>query len=138
MTTAQATPPLSENTQVVSPYGNPPPAVPGAGWYADPSGQPGHRYWNGEQWTDHRQAAAPISAPPVAAEEEGTSGLVIGAYILAFIMPFVGFILGIVVATRPAKAVSKHGIWVIVASIVAFVFWLAILSSGSTGSSYSY
>ena len=27
----------------------------GAGWYADPSAEPGYlRYWDGAQWTDHR------------------------------------------------------------------------------------
>ena len=25
------------------------------GWYADPSGQPGTRWWDGAQWTDHTQ-----------------------------------------------------------------------------------
>jgi hypothetical protein len=27
-----------------------PPLTP-PGWYADPSGQPGHRYWDGSTWT---------------------------------------------------------------------------------------
>jgi uncharacterized membrane protein YhaH (DUF805 family) len=117
----------------------PPPAVPAAGWYADPSGQGGQRYWNGEQWTDHRQAAAPINhwAPSALGEQGGTSGLVVVGYILAAVMPIVGFVLGIVVFTRPAKAVSKHGIWIIVVSVVAFILWIAILSSGS-GGDYSY
>ena len=136
MTTAYA-PPLGTNTPVVSPPVAPPPTLPASGWYADPSGQPGHRYWDGGQWTDHRHAATVAnSASSAAVEEQGTSGLVVGGYILAAIMPLIGFILGIVVATRPANAVSKHGIWIIVVSIVAFFFWIAVVSSGSTGSSY--
>jgi hypothetical protein len=36
--------------------------VPG-GWYPDPSGQPGQRYFNGHDWTQHyvpAQQAAPV------------------------------------------------------------------------------
>ena len=33
------------------------------GWYADPSGQPGTRWWDGAQWTDHTQPA-PAPVPP--------------------------------------------------------------------------
>lgn len=29
-------------------------ALPPAGWYADPSGQGGRRYWSGSAWTEHR------------------------------------------------------------------------------------
>ena len=28
------------------------------GWYTDPSGEPGQRYFNGIEWTEHRQAVA--------------------------------------------------------------------------------
>ncbi len=28
-------------------------AAPPAGWYPDPQGQPRHRYWDGQRWTDH-------------------------------------------------------------------------------------
>ncbi len=45
-------------------------------------------------------------------------------------MPLIGFILGIVVATRPEKATNKHGVWVIVLSVVAFIFWIAVAASG--------
>ena len=39
-----------------------PPSVP-PGWYPDPSGQPGQRYYDGKQWTKHFQPTAP--APPM-------------------------------------------------------------------------
>lgn len=122
--------------QSTAPAAIPPSAPPPAGWYPDPSSQGGQRYWDGAEWTDHRHPAAPSYGSAPAVEEGGTSGLVIGGYVLAFIIPFVGFILGIVVATRPTKAVSKHGIWIIVLSVVAFFFWLAVISSGSSTSSY--
>ncbi|MPY95460.1 MAG: DUF2510 domain-containing protein [Acidimicrobiia bacterium] len=30
----------------------PPPSNPPAGWYADPQGGPGQRWWDGDSWTD--------------------------------------------------------------------------------------
>lgn len=35
----------------------PPSQGPPAGWYADPSGQPAQRWWDGAQWTEHTQPA---------------------------------------------------------------------------------
>ncbi|WP_187645935.1 DUF2510 domain-containing protein [Actinoplanes teichomyceticus] len=40
------------------------PAQP-AGWYADPSGLPATRWWDGRQWTDHIQPG-PAVLPPTA------------------------------------------------------------------------
>jgi uncharacterized protein YxjI len=36
---------------------------PPPGWYPDPSGSGGNRWWNGMDWTDHVQHAAPPSQP---------------------------------------------------------------------------
>ncbi|WP_203682812.1 DUF2510 domain-containing protein [Actinoplanes siamensis] len=36
-----------------------------AGWYADPSGLPAIRWWDGQQWTDHLQPGA-AALPPAA------------------------------------------------------------------------
>ena len=33
----------------------PQPTVPAAGWYTDPSGQPGQRWWDGTSWTQQTQ-----------------------------------------------------------------------------------
>lgn len=38
------------------------PAKP-AGWYADPSGLPATRWWDGRQWTDHLQPGAAVLPP---------------------------------------------------------------------------
>lgn len=40
----------------------PSPAAP-AGWYADPSGLPALRWWDGQEWTSHVQPGA-VGAPP--------------------------------------------------------------------------
>ena len=75
----------------------------------------------------------------VETRSEPVSGLVIVGYILAALMPGIGFILGIVVATRPDKAIAKHGVWIIVVSVVAFIVWLAIwMAALSAGSATTY
>ena len=38
----------------------PQPTVPPAGWYTDPSGQPGKRWWDGASWTQQTQ---PVNQP---------------------------------------------------------------------------
>ncbi|MBX9978950.1 MAG: hypothetical protein CK429_31020 [Mycobacterium sp.] len=38
------------------------PTAPPAGWYVDPDGSAGQRYWDGERWTTHRRPKRP--APP--------------------------------------------------------------------------
>jgi hypothetical protein len=56
--------------------------------------------------------------------------LVVLGYITAVAMPLIGFILGIVVATRPSKANSKHAAWIIGLSIVGSILWLLVFNSG--------
>lgn len=41
-----------------------------AGWYPDPDGSGGQRYWDGNSWTDHR---APAADPPA---DEGSTAVV--------------------------------------------------------------
>jgi uncharacterized membrane protein YhaH (DUF805 family) len=95
----------------------------GPGWY--PNGNV-MRYWDGMEWGEQ-------SRPMAAADDQqsGPGALVWVGYVLAVLMPLIGFILGIVVATRPSKATSKHGVWIIVLSIVAFIVWLAIIIHGA-------
>jgi thiol:disulfide interchange protein len=51
-------------------------------------------------------------------------------YITAFALPLLGLVLGIVVATRPAKATARHGRWIIGISIIASVIWALVFVSG--------
>jgi hypothetical protein len=68
---------------------------------------------------------------------QGVAGLVVVGYVMAVLIPIVGLILGIVAATRRSEPqTARHGVWVIVVSVVAFVVWLAILNSQQ--GSYSY
>ena len=64
------------------------------------------------------------------AETQRRLRLVVVSYILAVAMPPLGLILGIVVATRPAKATAKHGIWIILISLVAALVWALIIAAG--------
>jgi hypothetical protein len=64
------------------------------------------------------------------AKSESIRRLVVLGYITAIAMPVIGVILGIVVATRPIKAYSKHGVWIIVVSVLASVVWIVVLASG--------
>jgi hypothetical protein len=41
-----------------------------AGWYADPDGSGGQRYWDGSAWTEHRAPAAHEPTEPTAAPVE--------------------------------------------------------------------
>lgn len=101
------------------------PQLPPPGYYPDPNtGQP--RWWDGTAWGPPAPPAAPAAASPSQGEYQG--GLVAGGYILAIFLPFIGFIIGIVVATRPGRATSKHGIWIILLSILAFFVGLSLLA----------
>ena len=56
--------------------------------------------------------------------------LVVLGYITAVSMPPIGFILGIVLATRSTKTNSRHGASIIIISIIASFVWILILTSG--------
>ena len=61
----------------MTPDGDQPHAA--AGWYPDPDGSGGHRYWDGHTWTEYR-AAAP--APPRPALDDGRQTLLVRYLVL--------------------------------------------------------
>lgn len=107
---------------------------PGPGWYPDPADPGTNRYWDGGRWTENR---APIAAPApgevVRAKETNADGTIIAGYVLAALMPLIGFIIGLTQINR-----NRHGIWVVVVSIVAFFIWLAIFSGAAADSGTTY
>ncbi len=119
------TPPGTAATQASS--------LPPSGWYTNPNG-PGQRYWDGQQWTDNYSPAQP--AAPISAGEAtpGVPGLVVAGYIFAILIPVVGFILGIVAVTRSDKRISKHGVWIIVLSVVVGIIAVAVIAVSASSS----
>ncbi len=64
------------------------------------------------------------------ARRERALRIVVLGYITAVAIPPVGFILGIIVATRPNRTNAKHGVAIIVISLIASVLWVLVLASG--------
>lgn len=89
---------------------------PPAGWYPDPE-YPGHqRYWDGTSWTEHRApdaqppgAEAPVHMGPTQQswfarhKALGITGIVVGAFILLFV------ILGVIGLMLPATDTTNAG-----------------------------
>lgn len=140
-------------------------STPEAGWYVNPSG-PGRRYWDGQRWTEHIDDSGPtaaqytspsVSAPPPPppppgnpygppgmyqqpggyVQPQGVGGLVVVGYVTAVLFPIIGFILGIVAATRRDEPqTAKHGVWVIIVAVVSFLVWLAFISAQKSAGPY--
>jgi hypothetical protein len=88
-------------------------------------------------WTRRKQDK-PVAKPPVKeAPRSGVPGIVVAGYILAFFIPVVGFILGVIAARRPDRRTSKHGVWIIVVSVVTFAAAIAIIASAPSSESSS-
>ncbi len=56
-----------------------------AGWYPDPSGAPGLRYWDGARWTAVAPAPPPVAYQPLAAKRSSFPSWVIVAGIIAIV-----------------------------------------------------
>lgn len=94
---------------------------PTAGWYPDAKMVNTMRFWDGQQWTQQTQ---PMSVAPPAQVRQDGGGLEVVGWLGAIFIPIVGFIIGIVLASRPGKS---NGAGMIVLSIVAFIVWMFIL-----------
>ncbi len=59
-------------------------------------------------------------------------------YITAIGMPPIGFIIGIVLMLR-ARVRSRHGLWIVLASVIGVVIWVLVINSGTlTATNQSY
>jgi hypothetical protein len=78
-----------------------------AGWYSDPDGAGGQRYWNGESWTEHRTpgAQAPTVAPGAPAPTANKPGpdpkVLIG--VGAAVVVLIGVVVAAVILTMNTK-----------------------------------
>jgi hypothetical protein len=99
---------------------------------------PAHlQYWNGAEWTaETRPAAYPshaVSSMPGAptATHGPAEPIVTAGYILAVLIPIVGFVVGILAAARPNPATNRHGLPIILVSVLSFVVFLALLGAAA-------
>jgi hypothetical protein len=77
-----------------------------------------------------------MSTPAPTPLSKESKNLISCGYIFAVIMPIIGLILGLVTITRPEQAISKHGLKVIMLSVVAFIIWYKILASSASHATY--
>lgn len=82
---------------------------------------------------DGHDAAVYASRNGAAAERRSDSlyRVIVLAYILAASMPPLGLFLGIGLAVRSSRTNARHGMWIIVVSIVASGVWAVIIASGA-------
>jgi hypothetical protein len=59
-----------------------------------------------------------------------TQRVVVVGYILAVAMPPLGFAAGLVLMLSP-RVRSRHGVWVVLVSIVGAVIWALLIRSGA-------
>ena len=85
------------------------------GWYPDPSGAPGQRYWDGVAWTDARPAPPGWQPPTIDGQAEAQCpGTVIGAAVIAFILAAIalsGAISGLLVASTGNDDETQIEVW---------------------------
>ncbi|MCB0950871.1 MAG: DUF2510 domain-containing protein [Mycobacterium sp.] len=72
---------------------------PPPGWYCNPSGAPGQRYFDGQDWTPHHRAAPTPTQPPLAGMS--THALPQPAYLSAPPLPYANAAPPAVVVTGP-------------------------------------
>lgn len=103
----------------------PTPGLPAAGWYPDDRQPHTVRYWDGRAWTDQTAPTQAHAAPANQwAAQAADANLVTAGQITAVFLPIVGFIIGIVLATRG----NSKGAWIMAGSIGAAVVWYLLFT----------
>lgn len=77
------------------------------------------RYWNGTEWTD-RTAPVDIKTP-TSSEALTTIG-----WICALLVPIAGFVIGCILAAQR----QRHGVTLIVVSLISAAVWVRALMNG--------
>jgi hypothetical protein len=97
-----------------------PNATPTPGWYPDPYDPETTRYWDGSKWTENRSQLR-------TGKEQKADGVIVVGYILAVLMPLIGFIIGLTQINK-----NRHGLWVVVVSIAAFLIYLLLIAGAAS------
>ncbi len=105
-----------------APMPSPPP-----GWFPDPSGQPGLRYWDGSSWTAHH---SPTAGGGLGATPAETSGLAIASLIFGIIGgPVLAIPFGLVARRRIRRSDGTlGGKGLATAGIVLSCAWLGLFA----------
>lgn len=85
------------------------------GWYPDPVMPQTQRYWDGWRWTEH--------AAPAPSDSSNSQALVVGGFVMALLIPIIGFLIGLVVAFRD----GAMGLAIIILSLFGGWLWIGIL-----------
>jgi hypothetical protein len=95
--------------------------LPDPGWYPDKNGAA--RWWDGTQWSNRVRLPqdAPSQLAPAAAKNNST--LLLFGWLTAFLVPFVGFVLGIIAVAKS----EMQGIGIMLVSIIMFFIWPMLL-----------
>jgi hypothetical protein len=86
--------------------------MPPAGWYDDPDGSGGQRYFDGNEWQERAPRAAPPApgVPVVVAAQTKTSGYAIASLVLGLVWGYgVGSILAIIFAVIAKNKIKEGG-----------------------------
>ena len=113
-----------------------------AGWYSDPSGEPGYRYFDGRQWTTDRRPAASEPSHFAHAETTKPNKMAVWSLVSSLLgSPFwgIGSIVGIVLgklaldqigqSASSGRRIAFSGIAI---GIVGLIIWLVILVAATT------
>lgn len=100
-----------------------------AGWHEDPNDASQLRYWDGEQWTDHYAPKPPTAGTR---DDRKTNNSLAGlGWVTAFLLPFVGFIIGLVLANKGDSRGSNIAwtsvlVFIVVGLLIVFVGGAAV------------
>jgi len=112
-----------------------------AGWYADPSGQPAERYWDGSIWTDQtRPRAAPAFSPPMGGPAVATrprNGMGSASLTLGILGLFLGWLFSLLAiifggvglgrANRGEATNRGAALWGLWLGVIGLALWVIIL-----------
>jgi uncharacterized membrane protein len=63
----------------------------------------------------------------------GFSRLDVAGYILAFVLPLFGLVVGVILLRRPDRQAARHGVWIVAISVVVCLLFAAALIAGAHG-----
>ncbi|GAA4123120.1 hypothetical protein GCM10022215_29460 [Nocardioides fonticola] len=97
---------------------------PPPGFYADPDDPSFERWWSGDSWGEQRRASQQSSGDGTTARSIDFFGVDLGIA-LALVLPPLGIVSGLVIATRPGK--TSSGLTIVLMAVLVLAAWIAVL-----------